>query len=79
VDKVVKESEKSAKRNRRACEEPNGEPLLGHARAVEKQAETDSRDSFWNSYPVESLTPEQRKHFKEVMRKEVRNRGSTKI
>ena len=46
-----KESEKSAKRNRRVgCytaerSSPPAEPT----RAVEKQAETDSRDSFWNS------------------------------
>jgi len=35
-------------------------------------ANDDSKGSFWNSYPIENLTPEQRKHFKEVMRKEVR-------
>ena len=27
---------------------------------------------FWSSYPVEKLSPEQRKHFKAIMRKEVR-------
>lgn len=27
---------------------------------------------FWNSYPIEDLSPEQRKHFKTIMRKEVR-------
>ena len=35
---------------------------------------TDSKDSFWNSYPLELLTPEQREHFKTIMRKEVKGR-----
>ena len=36
--------------------------------------ETDSKDSFWNSYPIENLTPEQRRHYKAIMRKEVRSK-----
>lgn len=77
MDKVVKrevviqkESEKSAKRNTRAVKGTTRSAVT--ARAVENQAETDSRDSSWNSYPIEELSPEQRKHFKEIMRKEAR-------
>jgi len=33
---------------------------------------TDSRDSFFNSYPTSELTPEQRKHFKTIIKKEVK-------
>ena len=40
----------------------------------ESNFSTDSRDSFWNSYPIKQLTPEQRKHFKAIMRKEVRSK-----
>ena len=32
----------------------------------------DSKDSFYNSYPVSELTPEQRKHFKVIIRKEIK-------
>jgi len=49
---------------------------LGKAKDMDlpngKQYQSDSKDSFYNFYPVESLSPEQRKHFKEIMRKEVR-------
>ena len=38
------------------------------------ETSTDSRGSFWNSYPISELTPEQRKHFKAIMRKEVRSK-----
>ena len=34
--------------------------------------QSDSKDSFWSSYPIENLSPEQRRHYKEIMRKEVR-------
>lgn len=40
--------------------------------AGERRHPTDSKDLFFNSYPVESMTPEQRKHFRKIMRKEVR-------
>lgn len=65
----LKESEKSAKRNTRAVKGDTRSAVT--ARAVENQAETDSRDSFWNSIDVMDLTPEQREHLKAVMRKEV--------
>ncbi|GAH74306.1 unnamed protein product [marine sediment metagenome] len=76
-----KESEKSAKRNTRAVKGDTRSAVT--ARAVGKQAETDSRDSFsrlpmwgktyWNnSIDAMDLSPEQRKHFKTIMRKEVK-------
>ena len=36
--------------------------------------QSDSKDSFWNSYPIKDLSPEQRKHFRAIMRKEVRSK-----
>ena len=33
---------------------------------------SDSNDSFWDSIDVNQLSPTQRKHFKRILRKEVR-------
>lgn len=35
---------------------------------------TDSNDLFWDSYPTDMLTPAQRKHLRNVMRKKVRSK-----
>ena len=35
---------------------------------------SDEKESFWESIPVSELSPEQRKHFKRIMRKEVRSK-----
>lgn len=55
---VLKESEKSV-RSERDLRSP-GPSLI-----------TDSRDSFWDSIDVKKLSPEQRKHFKRILEKEV--------
>lgn len=46
---------------------------FGEEIEVEKKI---NNDGFWKSYPISELTPEQWKHFKEVMRKEVKSNGN---
>ena len=41
-------------------------------KVVKREVLVYGRDHFWLSADVKNLSPEQRKHFKAIMRKEVR-------